>query len=65
MNGAWIGQWAVYNELSREAYIESPELRAALVSGTTAPHPTEAEARRVAELDARRSEAVLSGTYSA
>jgi hypothetical protein len=62
-SNAWVGRWAVFKELSPEAYVATPPDPSALVSGATGPQRTEAEARRTAELDARRSEAVLSGTY--
>jgi hypothetical protein len=60
---AWVGRWAVFKELSPEAYVATRPDPSALVSGATGPQRTEDEARRIAELDARRSEAVLSGTY--
>lgn len=59
----WIARWALYPTKAAALAASGPDPNTATVSGTTAPFDSEDRARQQGQLDAERTEAVLSGTY--
>lgn len=59
----WVGRWALYKTFSLAMHAGEPGQGSTKISGTTASFASEAEAQAQAEEDARRTEAVVSGTY--
>lgn|GEM_PF-2996261 len=59
----WVGRWALYQDHGVAMEAVEPPNGTTSVSGATRSCASEAEARQIAEQDARRTEAVISGTY--